>query len=128
MPVSKQPEMRPVKRQHRGKRQWKCCPGPFDVWILEKVYLNDGLFDRSDCYAFDSFFAANRAMFDDWTEEYDGRPDDDNEDGYWEDQVRPFEHDEEAEIKFRDGTEIKWTIYNRSIEGLNPLWDRKEKR
>jgi hypothetical protein len=112
--------------QCRPNRQRHRCSKPFDVWVLEKIWLNDGIFDRSDCYAFNSFFAANRAMFDDWTEEYGGHLDDDNEDGYWEDQVRPFEQDDEAEIKFRDGTEIKWVIHNRSIEGLNPLWDRKE--
>jgi hypothetical protein len=75
-------------------------------------------------------------MFDDWTEEYDGREDredredrdDEDTDGFWESQSRPFEDDDESEIIFRDRTAIKWRIYNRSIEGLSPMWDDKDEQ
>lgn len=107
---------------------------PFDVWILEKIWLKpEDVVERSDCFAFDSFRAANRAMFDDWTEEYKDRPDapdegdetEFREDQFWCQQTRPFDDDEESRIDFRDGSAIQWNIYNRSVESLSPLWDKE---
>jgi len=120
------------------KRQRVRAKEPFDVWIVEKVWVSDtNAYERSDCFAFSSFWAANRAMFDDWTEEYMDRPDapddngedvDMNQDEFWTVQSRPSEEDDESEINFKDGSSIKWKIYNRSIEGLSPMWDEKDEQ
>lgn len=121
-----------------SKRRRVRANEPFDVWILEKVWVSDtNSYERSDCFAFKSFWAANRAMFDDWTEEYMDRPDAPNEgedgwefeeDQFWCQQSRPSEEDDESEINFKDGSSIKWKIYNRSIEGLSPMWDEKDEQ
>lgn len=108
-----------------------------NIFLMEKIWFAaDGSYEKSDCFAFDSFWAANRAMYDDFIEEYDGMSDapSDGEkfderkhdpDGFWEALVAPFEGDMESGIRFRDGRRIRWEIFKRNVEKLSSSWDDK---
>ena len=106
------------------------------IFLMEKIWFAvDGSYVKSDCLAFESFWAANRAMYDDFVEEYDGRPDaPDGEDldeekhdpdGFWAAQTTPSESDMECEIVLRDGRKIKWEIFKRNVKKLSSSWDDK---
>lgn len=104
------------------------------VFVLEKLWFDRYGFTKSDAWVFNSFRAANRAMFDDWTEVYDAYlqkyvlkdgEDFDKEkhdpDGFWEEQTRPFEDDDESTINFPENKpgegRVEWHIFKRKIEG-----------
>ena len=108
-----------------------------NVFLMMKTTSGEGA--RTHLSAFDSFWAANRAMFDDWTLEYmeyietKVMDDDDDEwdprkhdpDGFWENQVRPFENDWKSKLRFPDGREIEWEIRKAKLEGLSGPWDAR---
>ena len=92
------------------------------VWILEKIWFDRYGYEKSKCYSFDSFRAANRAVFDDVTDEYITRDcQHDNADGFYTEQARPFEDDTEANLKFRDESRIDWVIHETDLESEGGL-------
>lgn len=104
-------------------------PAPLGkTFVLEKIWFDRYGYERSKCYSFDTFERANRAMFDDWTEEYDaymrenvlhGEEFDRSKhdpDGFWESQSRPFEGDDAADIRFPDESRIDWLIHETEVE------------
>ena len=105
-----------------------------DAYILHRIDFDcHDEVQSMDCFAFYSWWAANRAMYDSWIEEYDKRPDapKDGElydkekhdpDGFWEAQPAPFESDWSSEIRFHDGRRIAWKILKRRINDLSYAW------
>ena len=99
-----------------------------DIYLMEKVWLGaDGSYAKSECFAYDSFRAANRAMYDDFGGEFEvgsdcGNDAESQDSGVVADQLYPFECDMEAEIRFRDGRKIKWEIFRRNVERLSDSW------
>ena len=101
--------------------------------------FQSGFYNEPHISAFDSFWAANRAMFDDWTVEYQDYIEtevmDENDekwdpakhdpDGFWAKQTRPFEDDWESELIFPGGDCIRWKLKKVDVEGLNKAWNDK---
>lgn len=122
---------------------WECREKPADVgawvFVLEKLCFDRYGFTKSDTWVFESFWAANRAMFDDWIEEYQGYLDQyvlkDGEsfdkdkhdpDGFWKDQVRPSVSDDSSVISFPENKpgegRVEWHIFKRKVEGASESW------
>ena len=105
-----------------------------DVFIIHKVWFDaPGDVSKCDCFAFSSWWAANRAMYDDWIAEYDRRPDGPKKgelfdkdkhdpDGFWERQAAPLGTDWRGMIIFREGNWVSWHIVKRKVNDLSPDW------
>ena len=86
---------------------------------MTKLWFDgDGKITDENAYAFPSRKAANRAMYEDWTQAYDGRPDKDQPDSdrFWESQVAPSVVDMDASLEFRDRSKIDWHIHECEVE------------
>jgi len=88
------------------------------VWVLTKQWFDRYGITNENAWAFSSFRLANRTMYEDWTLEYDLRPDKDrpDDDKFWEEQVAPFDLDVESSIMFRDESRIDWHIHECKVE------------
>lgn len=88
------------------------------VWVMTKQWFDCYGITNENAYAFSSFKAANRQMYEDWTLAYGDRPDKDKPDvdRFWESQVAPFETDWEASMQFRDQSRVDWHIHECEVE------------
>ena len=86
------------------------------VWVMSKVLCSCGGEVDVHLFAFSSFKAANRAMYEDWCLEYDENPDARLGDAFWDSQVDPFERDSVASMRSKDMSHIEWRIQGCEIE------------
>ena len=85
------------------------------ILVKQKLWIDwRGECTESAYSAFDTFKAANRAMYEDWNSVYDNARDD--ADQSLEDQTAPSEMDSEATLEVEDDSRTEWHIHECEVK------------